>query len=77
MDTWLSIVIKEFQAECQRRDDHLWAAHREGRHAGLSGRHFLEAVQTKPGKNSIVVVAKRLVGDASVIYLQSLLNSLT
>ena len=58
-----SHVAAKFKQECTRRQCDLWPAHREGRHASLSGRHFLEALASRQGMRSALKTAQALAGQ--------------
>ena len=56
------VVRTEFKAECRRRGNDLWPAHREGRHVGQSGRHFIEALGARSALDIAIGVAERHCG---------------
>lgn len=58
---WAKKVTKAFWAECRRRGDRLWASHREGRHAGVSGWHFVAALRHDAAMNSACGAVERAV----------------
>lgn len=43
-DAWNRVIAKAWPEECKKRGGYKWAAHREGRHTGLSGVWFLAAL---------------------------------
>ena len=56
---WVSLARRAFPAECRRRGGDKWAAVQEGRHAGLTGKWFLQAVGTRRGRLSAAAAAER------------------
>ena len=52
-------VINLFDKECSKRNDFLWAGHREGRHAANSGFHFIKALKDERAMKVGVDIAER------------------
>ncbi len=52
-----TVLWQLFRRESQLRGDEKWASHQAGRHAGLSGRWFLEALRTRQGQQAAAASA--------------------
>lgn len=55
-------VLRRFDEECDRRGCDLWPAHREGRHAGFSGKHFCFALRRADAQKAALAAARRFAG---------------
>ena len=64
--TWAVTIKKAFWQECTSRGDDMWPAHREGRHAAFSGKHFVRAMEDEVGLQAAADAADRLAGRSGL-----------